>query len=627
MTRSLGIGIFVMVGLLFLGVSSAFALEFSGSASFTGVVGVAIPISDLSVTGTSTDPIPVKLLVTNGTLAITETTGLTFTGGTSGSTLYFSGSIANVNNGLASLTYTRGGTGSDTLEASLVAPGEVFFEETGHLYEYISYTSSWDDAKTHAEGLTRYGAQGYLATIMSAEENEFVRLRLENAGWMGASDAESEGTWKWVTGPEAGTAFWQGTYTGGPVDDNYANWADSEPNDHNNGNPGEDCGQFLAGASGEWNDLPCASQFSYTLPGYVAEFGAPGDMPNVGATSVSITTTALPVVSSFFPLDNATSVSRELELVITFSKVVDPESGNISVYKSSDDSLVESIPVGSSKVSGGGTNTITVALSTKLEKETAYYVQITSTAFDDIYGGSYVGISNTTTWNFITNALGGGNYIAPPTCSVTFSPAKIYQGDSARISVNAQFPGEKGSYYVLDQRSHKTYSAGENFTVSPTKTTQYSFAIIGTYGANFCDGELVVEDKPVEIVEEPEVAEEVSNEAAQENQQASEATASEEEGENEEVVMMDEHKFVAPVCFENVWKGGLVKRGVRGTHARCVQEMVNSLPLERDILVDGMIGSESDWGIRKAQQYLGVPVDGVWGNVTHGVYVGWVDEQ
>ncbi len=381
--------------------------ELAGSNSLAGTTNVALPITDLQITGSGTEPIPVKLVVTSGTLAMSQTTGLTFTGGTSGSTLQFSGTQANVNAALATLTYTRSGTGSDTLEVSLVRPGEVFFEENGHLYEYISDAGTWNAAKPKAEALTRYGATGYLATILSSAENAFVTARLLGAGWMGASDSESEGTWKWVTGPETGTSFWSGTAGGSTIGGNYANWGSGEPNQSGE----EDCGQFLAGGTGKWNDLPCGSS---SLAGYVAEFGASGALPTVVAKNITITTSALPVVSTLSPADNATGVAINANLVITFSKTVSTSTGEIAIRKVSDDSLVESIAVTGGLISGSGSNTITINPSTTLAESTAYYVTIPNTAFKDSLDNFYTGTAASTTWNFTT-----GDFTAPALSAIT----------------------------------------------------------------------------------------------------------------------------------------------------------------------------------------------------------------
>jgi CRISPR/Cas system-associated endoribonuclease Cas2 len=82
------------------------------------------------------------------------------------------------------------------------------------------------------------------------------------------------------------------------------------------------------------------------------------------------------------------------------------ESGNIIIYKSSDNSQVESIPVGNSKVSGSGSTAITINPSSTLDGSTAYYVQIAATGFDDSSSNSYAGISDATTLNFTTADIG-----------------------------------------------------------------------------------------------------------------------------------------------------------------------------------------------------------------------------
>ena len=73
---------------------------------------------------------------------------------------------------------------------------------------------------------------------------------------------------------------------------------------------------------------------------------------------------------------------------------MDAESGNISIYKSTDGSLVEEIDVTGGQVSGSGSSQITVNPSSDLESGVEYYILIDSTAFDDSLSNSYAGISN-----------------------------------------------------------------------------------------------------------------------------------------------------------------------------------------------------------------------------------------
>ncbi len=385
--------------------AEAAPLTLTGDTHATSSVGVASPIS-LQISGAAASTTPINLVVSNGTLSITNTGGLTFNTGLSASTINFEGTVEDINEALLTLTYTRGGTGSDTLEVSLVNEGEVFFPDTGNLYEYISSTLTWTQARDAAALLTRYGAAGYLTTITSQGENDFVADRLANAGWMGASDSVSEGVWRWVTGPENGTQFWTGAAGGSAFGGNYENWNIGEPNDSSSN---EDCGQFLAGGSGQWNDLPCSVT---TLPGYVAEFGATGDEVEVASTDISIVTVSSPTVVAFSPLDNATGVAIEGDLVLEFSTNIATNTGNITVYKSSDDSVVETISATSSQIVIAG-DTATITLSEELEEGTAYYIQISNTTFRNLSAVNYLGITNKTTWNFTT-----GDFTAPTISAV-----------------------------------------------------------------------------------------------------------------------------------------------------------------------------------------------------------------
>jgi len=109
-----------------------------------------------------------------------------------------------------------------------------------------------------------------------------------------------------------------------------------------------------------------------------------------------------PAVTSFSPADNSTTANMKNDFVIYFDRATYVGTGNITIKKGSDNSTVETIDVTSGQVTGSGTPTITINPSADLIKNTAYYVQIDSTAFNDNGGNNYAGISNTTSWNFTT---------------------------------------------------------------------------------------------------------------------------------------------------------------------------------------------------------------------------------
>lgn len=391
--------------------SAQAALSLTAGANATTTPNVATSIPGFQIIGPAASTTPVKLRATNGTLNLSAVSGVSMSGNGSG-TVNLTGAVSNLNAALSTLTYSRANTGTDTLEVSLVEAGEVFFEGTGHLYKYISDAGDWNAAKTKAEALTLYGAAGYLATITSPDENSFVTARLSNAGWMGGSDSAVEEVWRWVTGPEAGLQFWTGGIGGSAFGGNYANWNTGEPNDSGSN---EDCSQYLSGGSGKWNDLPCSGS---PLPGYVAEFGAPSNLPTVVAQNISIVTADVPALTSLSPANGSASALPNAALVIGFSKAVSTSTGTITVRKSSDDSIVQSIDVAGAAVTGGGTSSITITLPSALEEGVQYYVLIPATAFRDASSNFFSGITGKTTWSFTT-----ADVTAPLITNVAAAPA------------------------------------------------------------------------------------------------------------------------------------------------------------------------------------------------------------
>ena len=320
--------------LLFLFTMDAYAsssISISTTSSAIGYDLASIAIDD-QLTVSSTETIDgLKVSITNGksgdVLSVSSLpSGITQSYNASTFVLTITGSMdgATAQTILRNVGFTSTSVDTTTRDIQFIL-GSALAHTNGHFYKAISGTRTWQQAYSHASTQTLFGMTGYLATITSSSENQFIQSKLSTDSWIGASDdadyifspgtsnriyatdALAEGNWYWVTGPEAGTRL-----------SSYEQfWASGEPNDWNYGNPGEDYAQYYSGAA-NWNDLGDGN----TQNAYVVEFSpASGQTINLTASrSISFS----PRYAVTYNFNNGTS--SQTQIVLAGTNTVVPSS-------------------------------------------------------------------------------------------------------------------------------------------------------------------------------------------------------------------------------------------------------------------------------------------------------------
>jgi len=105
-------------------------------------------------------------------------------------------------------------------------------------------------------------------------------------------------------------------------------------------------------------------------------------------------------LESAVPADNSTDIERDTDLNMDFAYNVFAGPGNIYLKRSSDDSLIETIPADSCSIVG---DTVQVPVDTYLDYNTVYYVMIDPDAFRDENNNYFGGVSDKSVWNFTTH--------------------------------------------------------------------------------------------------------------------------------------------------------------------------------------------------------------------------------
>jgi hypothetical protein len=194
----------------------------------------------------SDEPVVTLTLTLSGDTNIVENSA---PGGSGGGILNLEGGVVQAADGTAAFTDPVIGATLPAWTGGVVAnspddcagPGTYVNVTCGrfafgdHSYEIVGTPARWHDAVAYCEQVG-----GHLVTINSPEENQFV-FELAPNTWLGATDEEVEGTWRWVTNE--------------PFD--YVNWAPNEPS---NWSPSDELPEhyltFWGGEYPEWNDVP-----------------------------------------------------------------------------------------------------------------------------------------------------------------------------------------------------------------------------------------------------------------------------------------------------------------------------------------------------------------------------------
>ncbi|MFC1904867.1 S8 family serine peptidase, partial [Chloroflexota bacterium] len=212
----------------------------------------------------------------------------------------------------------------------------------------------------------------------------------------------------------------------------------------------------IPGGTWDWTDIA-----AMTCVVDYAKAGGPNTM-YVGWVGIRVTytgDTAPPTVNTYSPANGATGIAVNTNLVLTFDENVQAGSGYITIYKYSDDSLVESMDITSENITISN-DTVTINPNSDLANGTKYYVMVPSGVITDQAApvpNAYAGIASKDTWEFT-------NVTADHTITATFA---------ADIFTLTYTAGEHGS---IDGSSPQTIDYGaDGITVTAVPDDGYRF--------------------------------------------------------------------------------------------------------------------------------------------------------
>jgi endonuclease I len=223
-------------------------------------------------------------------------------------------------------------------------------------------------------------------------------------------------------------------------------------------NTGEDFSIIIAATT------PMAA-VTYSGKGNTFDPGDPSLKLTVNETT-GVDTTA-PAVAFFTPADGSGGLPISSNLRINFNEIVQKgTAGTITIFRSSDNSVFEAIPVTSTQVTVN-LGTVTIDPAASLESAGSYYVQITSGAIEDTSGNDFAGIADTTTWNFST--------AQPPITNLgPFSASQNAPAGTVVAQLNSNINGKEGIKYAMLGGSGSTAMMkavpGSGYVVNPIFT-------------------------------------------------------------------------------------------------------------------------------------------------------------
>lgn len=112
----------------------------------------------------------------------------------------------------------------------------------------------------------------------------------------------------------------------------------------------------------------------------------------------------------------------DVKLTMTFNEAVVLGAGNVTIYDSTDDSVVETFVVAPSMLVG---KVLTLVPTVELKQQTTYYVKADAGLVKDVWGNAYLGVNDKTTWKFTTGDFTGPQVVVTPPATPVATVFKV----------------------------------------------------------------------------------------------------------------------------------------------------------------------------------------------------------
>ncbi len=191
------------------------------------------------------------------------------------------------------------------------------------------------------------------------------------------------------------------------------------------------------------------------------------------AATTAVPDTTEPLAVSLNPLNGATNVGINGNLIVTFDEKIEIDTGNITLKNLTDATQVNIDITDTTQVSVSGA-VLTLNPTANLLKGKNYAIQIAATAIEDLSGNNFDGILNDSTWAFTTET--------PPPAGVVFADnfeagANIYGGTTPDVTTYTLANTSRQANTTLWVRPTVAFGAASNGLIDESENS----------GANFTD--------------------------------------------------------------------------------------------------------------------------------------------
>ncbi len=380
---------------------------------------------------------------TNGVINLTQGSTTIAAGAQNSSTITIDGSQSAVNAALNSATVTATSPIPTrvTLDISMkpgdqVVNGRTYtWNSNGHYYtRIIPANNGYVAAQSDAQSMSLGGRPGYLATIQHSGENATVSGINGTNSWLGGSDRDLQGTYRWK-GNDTNSIFRQG---GSSFRNRYNNFASGEPNGENGS---EDWVEMRS--DGLWNDC----QDSCNRSSAIIEFDP-------------VSSRTITEVDFQRSLAATAQSARSLGLGTSFLNTATWANGEIVRITLTASAGTVAYTAGSTTLVSGasGTSTVTFEGSVANVNTALNTTTVTPSASGNSTVALTYGVKRVTTGNYIYNATTDHFYLADTT-------GRNYANTKSTVEART-WAGTNG--YMVTVTSEAEHNTVKTLTSSPT---------------------------------------------------------------------------------------------------------------------------------------------------------------